>query len=304
LSGGKIPILLDTDIGSDIDDAVALAYLLKHPECELLGITTVTGQAQQRAQLADALCRAFGRHDVPIYSGADNPLIIPQKQTDVPQAKALAGWDHKKNFPANEAVDFLRRTIYSHPGKVTLLSIGPLTNIGILFALDPQIPRLLKQHVMMGGLYSGGLPDYGLTEWNTSGDPHATAIVLAAEVPMLRCVGLEVTTRCKLSVDECRKRFSQGSYRIIADMAEVWFEGRSEITFHDPLAAATVFHPDLCIFESGLIEVELQNTRLLGKTGFTKNIQRKPHHVAMEVDTEAFFHHYFDICPIESTTSE
>src|SRR5271169_3398115 len=93
-----IPILLDTDIGSDIDDAVCLAYLLRQPRCELLGITTVTGEAQKRAMLADAICRAAGRTDIPIHCGAEQPFLIPQQQPQAPQSVILADFPHRSEF--------------------------------------------------------------------------------------------------------------------------------------------------------------------------------------------------------------
>ena len=80
-----IKVLLDTDIGSDIDDAVCLAYLLAQPACELLGITTVSGQPEQRAQIASAICKVAER-SVPIYPGAPQPVLIEQRQPLVPQA--------------------------------------------------------------------------------------------------------------------------------------------------------------------------------------------------------------------------
>src|SRR5690554_7457254 len=79
-------VLLDTDIGSDIDDAVCLAYLLAHPDCDLLGITTVTGEGTRRAMLASALCRVANR-DVPIYIGAETPLLIDQRQPNAPRSE-------------------------------------------------------------------------------------------------------------------------------------------------------------------------------------------------------------------------
>src|SRR5258706_8327664 len=81
-------ILLDTDIGTDVDDAVCLAYLLSRPDCELLGITTVMGEADKRASLASVLCRAAGK-DIPIYPGAEQAMQVPSKQTVAPQAAAL-----------------------------------------------------------------------------------------------------------------------------------------------------------------------------------------------------------------------
>src|SRR5687767_919361 len=103
-------VILDTDIGSDIDDAICLAYLLAQPACELLGITTVSGEPVERAKLASALCKAAGQ-DVPIYPGAEQPLISVQRQPRSQQSAMLDRWPHETDFPRYEAVEFLRRTI-------------------------------------------------------------------------------------------------------------------------------------------------------------------------------------------------
>src|SRR5687768_10555483 len=129
-------LLLDTDIGTDVDDAVALAYLLAQPECDLLGITTVTGQATARAALCSVLTTAAGRADIPIYPGAEQPLAGEQRQPVAQQAPSLERWPHQAEFPqagGSGAVDFLRRTIRANPGEVVLLTIGPLTNAAQLF---------------------------------------------------------------------------------------------------------------------------------------------------------------------------
>src|SRR5437764_4515673 len=123
----NVPILLDTDIGSDIDDALCLAYLLRQPRCELLGITTVSGEPEPRARLADAICQAEGRGDIPIHSGSPLPLLRPQRQPEAPQAAVLPRWPHRSNFPPCTAVTFLRDTIRARPGEVTLLAVGPMT---------------------------------------------------------------------------------------------------------------------------------------------------------------------------------
>src|SRR5215218_2852528 len=113
-----IKVLLDTDIGTDVDDAVCLAYLLAQPECELLGITTVTGEPERRAALASVLCLAAGRSDIPIYPGEAAPLKVPQRQPQAQQAAALPRWPHQEDFPQGQAVEFMRRTIRAHPGQV------------------------------------------------------------------------------------------------------------------------------------------------------------------------------------------
>ncbi|MGQ9524881.1 MAG: nucleoside hydrolase [Armatimonadota bacterium] len=291
----RVPLLFDTDIGSDIDDAVCLAYLLKQARCELLGITTVTGQAVERAKLASALCTAAGRPDIPIHPGAEHPLLVQQKQPHAPQAEALGRWPHRTDFEPNSAVEFMRKVIHSRPGEVTLLAVGPLTNVGLLFATDREIPKLLKRLVLMCGVYTTRLAGVGPLEWNATGDPHATAIVFGAEVPDHTSIGLEVTCKCTMVAAACRTKLKGGPLDVVADMAEVWFRNADRITFHDPLAGAVVFEQGLCEYQEGLAEVELQSQRLRGMTLFDPNASRRPHKIAVDVDPDAFFAHYFSV---------
>lgn len=294
----SIPVILDTDIGSDIDDAVCLAYLLRQPQCELLGVTTATGNVVQRAALAAEVCRAAGRDDVPIHAGAPGPLLFGPGQPHVPQYEAIAARPHRSDFAPNTAIEFLRRTIRERPGEVTLLAIGPLTNIGLLFAADPEIPSLLKQLVLMCGVFTarnGQGPS--AREWNAFCDPIATAITYAARPPVFTSIGLEVTTRCTLPAEECRRRFAAagGPLGVVAEMAEVWFRGRPAITFHDPLAGAVIFEPELCRYQEGLVEIEYTSRSLAGLTIWNPGAAEKPHRVAVDVDPERFFAHYFGI---------
>ncbi len=291
----KVPVLLDTDVGSDIDDAACLVYLLAQPRCELLGITTVTGEPDKRAMLADAICKAAGRSDVPIHAGAATPLLIEQAQKVAHQAEVLSRWPHRRDFEPNTAVEFLRAVIRSRASQITLLTIGPLTNVGLLFALDPQIPSLLKQLVCMCGVYAIGLHGERPREWNAMGDPHATAIVFRAGAPNHLAIGLDVTMKCAMPADDCRKRFRGGPLDVVADMAEVWFRRQPRITFHDPLAAAVIFEPDLCEYSPGLVQVELTSPRLAGLTQFDPTAEVKPTRVASEVNPARFFDHYFSV---------
>src|SRR5579864_1440278 len=174
----KVKVIHDTDIGSDLDDAEALAYLLAQPNCELMGVTTVTGDVVKRAQMVSALCIAAGK-DVPIYPGAGDPLLITSMQPDVPQAVALDKWAHRTEFPTGQAIEFMRQTIRANPGEVVLLTTGPLTNAALLFKVDPEIPALLKALVMMCGVIPDSRYEHAsaIVEWNSLCDPHAAAIV-------------------------------------------------------------------------------------------------------------------------------
>jgi purine nucleosidase len=287
-------ILLDTDIGSDIDDAVCLAYLLAQPECELLGITTVTGQADRRAMLASALCKVAGK-EVPIYPGVETPMLVLQKQPRAPQAAALARWDHDTAFPQGQAVEFMRQTIRAHPGQVVLLTIGPLTNVGLLFGVDPEIPSLLKGLVMMCGVFTRRLPGVGPLEWNAMGDPHATAMAYRARVGLHRSIGLDVTCQVTMDADQVRSRFTAPLLQPVRDFAEVWFERRRHITFHDPLAATTIFDDQICTFEKGTVEIELASERVRGMTHWTPGSAGDRHEIALQVDAERFFDHFFSL---------
>ncbi len=291
-----IKLLLDTDIGSDIDDAVCLAYLLAQPECELLGITTVTGQAEDRARLASALCRVAGR-EVPIYPGREDPLLIAQRQPMAAQAAALSRWPHTASFPRGQAVEFMRQTIRRCPGEVVLLGIGPLTNIAALFAADAEIPGLLRALVLMCGVFARWQPGMAPTEWNAMLDPTATAIVYRAAPRVHRSIGLDVTTQVTLPVVVVRERFDASHaplLRPVPDFAEVWFQHRDVITFHDPLAATTIFDDAICGFERGRVEIELASERLAGMTHWTPDTQGC-HEVATTVDPQRFFDHYFSL---------
>ncbi|NPV68415.1 MAG: nucleoside hydrolase [Anaerolineae bacterium] len=285
-------IILDTDIGSDIDDAVCLAYLLAQPECELLGITTVSGESTKRAMLASVLCQAAGR-DIPIFPGVEQPLLVEQRQPVAQQAKALTKWQHTVDYETGEALNFLRRTIRQHPGEIVLLTIGPLTNIGLLFASDPEIPTLLKGMVMMGGRFVNPIPDLPLTEWNIMLDPHAAAIVFKSPVP-IRAVGLDVTLQVAMDPVAVRRQFNTPLLRPVLDFAEIWFEERDRIIFHDPLAGLTIFEPDLCRFESGRIDVELVSERLLGLTYWQPGGEGR-HQIATTVDSARFFERFFSV---------
>ena len=287
-------ILLDTDIGTDVDDAVCLAYLLSHPDCELLGITTVTGEAEKRASLASVLCQAAGK-DIPIYPGADHPMQGEQRQKIAQQAAALPRWPHETNFPKEQAVDFLANTIKSHPGEVTLLTVGPLTNAGLLFSEHPDVASLLAGLVIMGGSFG----EDEKVEWNIAGDPLASDIVYKTSVRLHRSLGLNVTQQLVLPAEEVREKFTAPLMRPVLDMAEIWFAGfYPSITFHDPLAAATIFEPDLCSYQQGTVKID--NAEGQARTIWQPGGPDAPHQVAITVDVDRYFQHFFrvvgDVC--------
>lgn len=286
-----VPLLLDTDAGSDIDDAVALAYLLCQPRCELLGVTTVTGAVEKRAAIVETVCAAAGRRDVPIHLGRRNTLLDGPGQPHVPHYEAIQELPHRLDREENTAVAFLRDTIRARPGEVTLLTIGPYSNVALLFALDPEIPFLLKGLVSMGGVFFGG----NRREWNALVDPTATAMVYNSPRPRHVSVGLDVTERCALTREEVDARFVGEPLATVRRMADRWFADTKRMIFHDPLAAALVFEPELADFQDGTVGCDS-----VGHTIFRAG--DGPDSVACQVDAEGFFRHFFKTCSYSGKT--
>jgi purine nucleosidase len=299
MTDARIPVLLDTDIGSDIDDAVCLGYLLRQPRCELLGITTVSGQPRLRAAMADAVCQAAGRREVAIHSGHDLSLVNREAiQPEVPHAAILQRFPHRapESFPERTAVEFLRQQIRSRPGEITLLAIGPMTNLGLLFSLDPDCAKLLKRLVLMCGVFHAPPPGWGHAEWNARLDPHATSIVYQAPVADHVSIGLDVTLRCLYPSSNSIAAFKEagGPLDVVSAATEVWAKHSHRVVFHDPLAGAVAFNPGLCTLRRGKVTVELASPRSSGITYFD-HAENGPHQVALEVQPEAFFKDYFSV---------
>ncbi len=281
----KIAVILDTDIGSDIDDAVALAYLLRQPRCELVGITTVSGDVQQRAALAEIVCQTGGQPNVPIHCGRREPLFDGPGQPMVPQYEVARHLPHRLDRPENTAVEFIRQTVRDRPGEITLLSVGPYANLALLFALDPEIPFLLKGLVSMGGVFLSP----GDREWNSLCDPTAAAMVYHAKRRHHVSVGLDVTLKCRMTQREVRSRFVMEPLRTVASLATKWFEHVDEITFHDPLAAASLFRPDLLAYRQGTVSAN----PLTGETHLVEGSGSD--WVATAVDVPRFFDEFFSV---------
>jgi purine nucleosidase len=222
------------------------------------------------------------------------PLTGHCRQPVADQADALGDWAHETAFPELSAVEWMRQTIRRYPGEVTLLATGPLTNVGLLAALDPEATGMLRSLVIMGGRFGPVPPPRGDVEWNMRCDAVAAERTVTTPGCPLRAVGLDVTTRVTMPAEAVRKRFAAPVLEPVRDFAEIWFRRTDEVVFHDPLAAACVFDPSLCTWEAGTVEVELQSTRLAGHTTFTP-APDGAHRIARTVDAGRFLDHYFEI---------
>ena len=171
-------ILLDTDIGDDIDDAYALALALLHPDIELVGVTTVWGDTSARARMARHLLDMYGHGDVPVYTGVGKP-ILGSAQVGVSQAQLEMTPADITAASMVHAVDAIRNTYARRGSDVVLVTIGPLMNLGLALAIDPTLAERIPHVYAMGGNIESPEP-----EWNIRCDPIASAVVMRSGVPL------------------------------------------------------------------------------------------------------------------------
>ena len=252
-AGARIPVILDTDIGSAIDDAFALGYLVALDRFEILGVTTCCSAAADRARLVSRFLDAVGRPDVPVIAGADpQPGSSFDDQSQYVRRPRRIG-----NSSTERAVEFLYRTLRARPGKVTIIAIGPLTNIARLIEQHPEVTAWIRRLVVMGGAldvgYSGSPPVE--PEWNFKTDVAAAQRVLSAEVP-LWVVPLDATVGLKLSAADARAIFRRRT-PLAYELWSLWqLAGGGEATLFDALAVRMAFDPAYGKVESLPLEVE------------------------------------------------
>ena len=286
----KLKIIVDTDIGSDIDDALCLAYLLQQPDCELLGITTGSSEPEKRAELADSICRAVGR-EVPIYPGLKDPILGKQVQVAVHQYEVVQTMPHRTEFPENQAIDFMREMILKYPHEVVLLPIGPLTNIGALFAAYPELAPLVKEISLMGGSYFEYGQSYLPVEFNIKCDAVAAKIVFESGAKIC-AAGLDVSLKLKISCRDFLKNTTEPALLPVRPYAQKFLDRTDDMYFHDALSAALLFDRSICSFKRGEVHVSLGAD--WGRTWFAEKSGGTTE-VACEVDVQRFFQHYYDV---------
>jgi purine nucleosidase len=242
-------VIIDTDIGDDIDDAFAIALALKSPELKVLGVTTTFGNTEMRARLVERYLQAVGRSAIPVLAG-------PMTKTDNAMTQAAyAKRTPEKRF--GDGAEFILREAREHPGEITLIGIGPLFTVEAAIKRDPAAFKKLKRVVIMGGsVYRGygldaqGKPKAPEPEWNILNDPAGLRALLASGVPVFM-MPLD-STQVPLDVKDREAIFAHGS--ALTDQLTLlyheWMGGTPNHnptpTLFDPVAVTYTFRPDLC----------------------------------------------------------
>jgi purine nucleosidase len=312
------PLIIDVDTG--IDDAFALLYACAHKEAEILGVSTVVGNVPLSAATRNtrAVLTLAGRADIPVWRGAATAISMAMR--DASDIHGESGLGHAvlpepDKLPSSlHAADMIVEAARSHSGRLILCATGPLTNIALAVMREPELPRLVKRFVIMGGAYSDAGNVTPAAEFNIWHDPEAARIVFRAfggvsGTPVI-AIGLDVTRKtiiderdiAAIEANVAHMPHGPKLIRFLEDAARFYFErmekmlGRRIFTMHDPLAIAVALDPTLVETRRAAVDVETTGRLTTGATivdwrgqwGRLANTE-----VAVTVDAERFRRLFF-----------
>jgi purine nucleosidase len=312
-------LMIDVDTG--IDDALALLYACASPEADIVAVTCVAGNVDARQVAANTLAvlELAGRGDVEVALGQEVPLVRPRmtaQETHGPKGIGYAELPEAARLLSDRnAADLIIAESRARPNEITMITLGPLTNLAVALVREPELPRLLRGLVMMAGSYRSSGNRAPTTEWNVAVDPEAMQLVLSGwaahtAVPRPIALGLDVTERAKLMPDhlaELSRRAgvpaSSDVLTFVGDALRFYMEFHTKYDgfygafIHDALAVAAALDPSLVRTESVTVEVELGGFYTTGETvtDWRRRWNREPNlDVGMEVDNAEFFRRFID----------
>ena len=328
-----VPLIIDCDTG--IDDSLALLYACASAEAQIVAVTCVGGNvdARQVAENTRAVLELAGREDVEVALGREMPLVRPVQTT--PETHGPRGLGYAELPPARRplserhAADLIVAEARARPGELTLVTLGPLTNLAVAVLREPELPRLLRRWVLMGGAYRAPGNTAPTVEWNIHCDPEAAKVAFTAWSDRVEsrpvALGLDVTERAKFTPEHmvrlARRAGSQPEdatshrahddrsvasnpiVRFIADALRFYMEFHSRYDgfygafIHDPLALAAALDPSLVRTEALTVDVELGGTLTTGETvtDWRRVWGRPPNvDVAVEANAGAFLDRFIE----------
>lgn len=329
------PLVFDVDTG--IDDSLALLYLLASPEAEILGITCTSGNVPARQVAINNLAwlELCGAPDIEVALGSEVPILAPLMTTE--ETHGLQGIGHAvldapvRSISDRHATQVWIENARARPGEVIGLVTGPLTNLALALRIEPELPRLLKRVVIMGGAFNHAGNTLPTTEWNIAVDPESAKIVFDAfsGLPSDRrpiVCALDVTEFIEMKphhierlakeslstpaeiiaesdIDGTRSQASNPLIRHLSDAVRFYMEFHKAhdqgflAHMHDPFAAAIALHPELAQTKPATVDVELAGTLTRGQTvaDWRGMWGREPNaDVVVAADPEVFFDHLIE----------
>ncbi|MHA0040485.1 nucleoside hydrolase [Deinococcus sp. PEB2-63] len=269
------PVILDLDPGHD--DAVNILLALASPELRVLGLTTVFGNVGLDRTTRNALiARQIARSDVPVYAGADRPLVQARISAEAVHGESGLDGPHlpipTRGTEDEHAAAFIIRTVRAHPGEITLIPTGPLTNVALAFCLAPDIVPLVREVVWMGGSTDTGnwTP---AAEFNALADPHAAHVVFGSGVP-LTMIGLNASHQAIAHPARVQlfRDLGTSTGAFVADLLAFFAEHHLERygwdggALHDPLTVAYLLRPNLFTVQPMHVQIDLSGGPSHGRT--------------------------------------
>lgn len=270
-------IIIDTDPG--IDDSLAILLALASPEVQLEGLTVIHGNSSTKQGTINALSvlELANAGHIPVARGCELPLVQPSLLAPETHGNTGLGYaqlpDPQSRPIAQSGCDFLIEQIMSNPGEITVVAVGPLTNIALAIRQDPRIVQAVKELFIMGGALRHEGNTTPLAEFNTYVDPHAAYIVFHSGMP-ITLTPLDVTYQCILLANDVERikqavseipQFIEDSTRFYMEFHHE-YQGIQGCVINDPLTLALTFAPELCDYGEYYVDVDISGGVSTGKT--------------------------------------
>lgn len=288
-------IIFDTDPG--IDDSLAILLALASPELVLDGISTIHGNAstKQTTRNALAVLELANASHVPVYQGCDLPLVKESLLSPETHGNSGLGYaqlpEPQTKSQGRHGSDFLIESIMSKPREVTLVAIGPLTNLAMAIRKQPRIVENVKEVLIMGGAIQHAGNTTAQAEFNTFVDPHAAHVIFHSGMP-ITLTPLDVTYQCIFTKDDLNQLLKIDSpiTKFIADATRFYMEFHNEFqkiegcVINDPLTLALTFMPEICDYQELVVDVDISTGVGLGNTfADFYNYEKKPANMRVAV---------------------
>ena len=288
----QVPLILDVDTGTD--DALALAYAVASPRIDLVAVSTVAGNVDIEKTTANTLAVLdwLGAEDIPVHRGASRPLVRPHRDAIYFHDEGGLGGAQlppsRRSIGADRGPAALIRLARLRPGELTLVTLGPLTNLAIALNVEPTLPELLKAVVVMGGAFTVPGNTTPAAEFNILVDPEAAEQVFTAPFPSLTVVGLDVTEQVALTRDDWEAVNADSSLpptaRLLREVGAFAYSRlrRDQFSLHDPLSVAVAIDPTLIEVQ----ELEIAVDAIEPERGRTKIVGPGTIRVAVSVEAQ------------------
>lgn len=292
--------MVDTDPG--VDDTMAILFALRSPEVSVEGLTTVFGNVgvEQSTRNALKILEIADRCDIPVAQGAAKPLLRPfrGKGSRVHGANGLGGAEFSppKSDPLSiRAVELILSRVMETPGEITLIAIGPLTNLALAVSVEPRLAESVREVIIMGGAATVPGNASPMAEANIYNDPEAAKIVFHAGWP-LTMVGLDVTTKTTMTPHYLAKIKAAGTpiTDFISAIIPFYLNyyrtqwNLDRINVHDPSAMAYAIDPSLFQTEKVYVDVEIGERRSSGQTmADLSDIWNEPANINLCLDVDS-----------------